>query len=384
MTNEPKARVFLSCGQRPDEMEIAVRIKKAVGKLGYEVYVATEQHTPDGFKDDIYRNLENSEYFLFIDFKREKLKKKEKKVYRGSLFSNQELAIASYLGLDVLGFQEEGVEDHSGIMQFVMVNPTKFKDRNGLEDVVINEVRSHWKTGWQRRVDIILSQEFSHVEEYSGIKKPGLWFHLVVRNLHISKQALNCTGFVVEVTNKDGKQITPGLSELKWKGITIGHQVVIPPQMERKLDAFHIFKDSPNQIVLGVNLFLVDSTSVVENYTLKGPGIFRVRYRVYSDNFPPADVTVCIDVDSGRKPYLKLGCESPPLEFRLDVFEKPYTGRSTTASTVLINIEAGTVSVQAPRDHPAVKICPKCGNVVNFSPPICNRCGAILSYGGEY
>lgn len=333
MTKGLKARVFLSCGQRPKEKDIAMKVKEAMENLGYDVYVAVEQHTPEGFKENIYRHLENSEYFLFIDFRREKLTNKGKEtVYRGSLFSNQELAIASYLGLDILGFQEEGVEDHSGIMQFVMVNPTKFKVRKEVEDVVIDEVSSHWRTGWQRRMDVLLSKQYSNVEKYAGVEKPGLWFHLVVKNLHKSKQALNCTGFVVEVKDEKGKDLTPNLSELKWKGITIGHQVVIPQNMERKLDAFHIFKDCPEDIILGVNLYLIDSTAVVENYTLKGPGRFSVKYRVYSDAFSPADLTVFIDVNKEKKPYLKLDCESTRLEFDLDEFEKPFTSKSTTAS----------------------------------------------------
>jgi hypothetical protein len=51
------------------------------------------------------RQLETSDYFLFIDFKRERIRCPN--IFRGSLFTNQELAIASFLGLESIVFQEK-------------------------------------------------------------------------------------------------------------------------------------------------------------------------------------------------------------------------------------------------------------------------------------
>ena len=56
----------------------------------------------------VLRRLELSEYFLMIDFKRERLKGKPS--HRGSLFTHQELAIATFLEIEQLRFSEKGIE----------------------------------------------------------------------------------------------------------------------------------------------------------------------------------------------------------------------------------------------------------------------------------
>jgi len=91
-----KARVFISCGQakNTDELEIATEIKNELKKMGYDPYVALDNQSPEGINEIIFKKLANSEYFLFIDFKRERLYKKiskdfeDTKKHRGSLFSN--------------------------------------------------------------------------------------------------------------------------------------------------------------------------------------------------------------------------------------------------------------------------------------------------------
>ncbi len=69
-------------------------------ECGFEVYVAPDQHSLEGFTQNILSNLEKSEYYLFIDFIREEIENKEEKSktsrnFRGSLFTHQELGIAT-------------------------------------------------------------------------------------------------------------------------------------------------------------------------------------------------------------------------------------------------------------------------------------------------
>ncbi len=73
-----RARVFLSCGQskQSDERDIAHRIEERLRDLGYDPYIAVEEQTLKGVKENIFRQLESAEYFVFIDFKREVLLRK--------------------------------------------------------------------------------------------------------------------------------------------------------------------------------------------------------------------------------------------------------------------------------------------------------------------
>ena len=83
-----------------------------------------DEQTLRGLKENIFPQLQDSEYFVFVDFKREKLVphrrgKTGKLQHRGSLFSHQELALASFLDLQLLAFQEKGVKQDDGILRFL-------------------------------------------------------------------------------------------------------------------------------------------------------------------------------------------------------------------------------------------------------------------------
>jgi hypothetical protein len=104
-----KAKVFVSCGQRKDfgEAELAEKVGKVLEGLGFDVYLGIKDNTLDSVRENLFPQLEDSEYFLFIDFRREPLGNGE---YRGSLFSHQELALATYLEFKerAIGFHESG------------------------------------------------------------------------------------------------------------------------------------------------------------------------------------------------------------------------------------------------------------------------------------
>lgn len=70
--NDFRARVFISCGQakHTDEPAIADAIAKELTDLGFDFYIAVQEQTLSGLKENIFRKLRESEYFLFVDFKR--------------------------------------------------------------------------------------------------------------------------------------------------------------------------------------------------------------------------------------------------------------------------------------------------------------------------
>ncbi|MHC1635988.1 MAG: hypothetical protein ACXQTS_05140, partial [Candidatus Methanospirareceae archaeon] len=92
--NIPKARVFISCGQQKgtDEIEIAHRVAERLKEMDFDPYIAIEEQTLRGIKENIFKRLQESEYFIFIDFKRERLYKpkngdfEDTGEHRGSLF----------------------------------------------------------------------------------------------------------------------------------------------------------------------------------------------------------------------------------------------------------------------------------------------------------
>jgi hypothetical protein len=72
--NNVNARVFISCGQRQDdEIDIAEKIALELQNMGFEPYIAVKEQTLKGFTENILPRLDESEYYIFIDFKREQL-----------------------------------------------------------------------------------------------------------------------------------------------------------------------------------------------------------------------------------------------------------------------------------------------------------------------
>jgi len=68
------ARIFISCGQNKDtdEARIASATKIKTKSLAFDPYAAIDVQTLQGLKESIFAQLENSEYFIFVDFKRER------------------------------------------------------------------------------------------------------------------------------------------------------------------------------------------------------------------------------------------------------------------------------------------------------------------------
>ena len=61
----PQARVFISCGQRPEarETEVAAAVATALANEGFSPYVAVRQQTLQGLKENIFEKIEEAEYF---------------------------------------------------------------------------------------------------------------------------------------------------------------------------------------------------------------------------------------------------------------------------------------------------------------------------------
>ena len=69
--------------KRDNELEVARQILRKLTDMGFDPYGAMEEQSLKGIRENIFSKLEESEYFIFIDFKREKMETGE---HRGSLF----------------------------------------------------------------------------------------------------------------------------------------------------------------------------------------------------------------------------------------------------------------------------------------------------------
>ena len=216
MQDELRPKVFISCGQHTeDERGIARQIADELSKLGFEPFVAVMEQTVEGLKNNLFRQLETSEYFLFIDFKRDQFANSAE--HRGSLFTNQELAIASFLVLEAIGFQEEGVRRLDGMLGAMQLNAESFADRSALVAQVLQRVDERWTTGWKNGLRFETSQP-SHNDAFVG-KNPCRFHFLSVHNLHNRKSADNCQVFCKSLRRLGSdRDLLKAATELKWTG----------------------------------------------------------------------------------------------------------------------------------------------------------------------
>jgi len=285
-----KARVFLSCGQTKgaDEPEIARGIRDKLEACGFECYVAVDDQSPLGLRENIFRQLELSDYFIIIDFRREKLNEDK---YRGSLFSNQELAIASFLETPLLVFQEEGVKQLDGILGALQANAAVFFDRSKLPDRILEDVQGKLDSGdWpiSTRNQLVLQlPEMPFVEALAkypdGHSYPRRHFHVAVRNCHHRKVALECYAYIEGIRDLQKNTIIPTKTiEFKWAGSRLP-AVRVAPSGIRLFDAFHVRHDYPSAIEFNA---ITDSSDYMPR--IPGPGNYEVTYAVDSQNFPVA------------------------------------------------------------------------------------------------
>src|SRR6266567_2582361 len=92
-----RARLFLSCGQNAkyDELQWGQLVADILGPngVGFDVFFAPRVQDSKSLSQVIFRELENSDYYVLIDFKREKLVPPFEVApvqHRGTLFCHQE------------------------------------------------------------------------------------------------------------------------------------------------------------------------------------------------------------------------------------------------------------------------------------------------------
>ena len=289
-----RAKVFVSCGQRKntEEAALSIKIKELLEGKGFEPYIAIEQQSLSGLSENIFRELNTSDYYLFVDFKREQLANMAS--CRGSLYTNQELAIAAFLKKPVIAFQETGVESNDGMLGSLQVNPIPFSDRIILCEMIDKEVEER---GWDNRSKNKLEISYLRFVDtnliINGQFIPARFFHLNVENKNLEKNALDCYAYAIRIFDKRKNQEVPVKAvELKWAGYVFPNATILK-KLPRPLDAFFIFKGKPNEL-----RFTSYSDSTEFMASIVGPGDFEITYEVASANFPEAIASFVIHLDN--------------------------------------------------------------------------------------
>lgn len=293
-----KPIIFISCGQRKgtDEVILAKKIHDELSNLGFLPYIAVNDQSPLAIRENVFDILSRSDYFLFVDLKRDSMDvlnwtdNTTRKSIRGSLISHQELAIASFLEIPTIAFQEAGVEKYDGLIGFLQLNCIEFQDRETLPQIISGEFEKRGFVGkYQNQIQI----ESLECEDFATEGHPARGYFLKISNKAMRKQARNCIAFIDKIVHENNGPIRFETAELKWRGVMFPN-VTIQPESFRYLDACWFFYDSEIERKIQFNV-LTDSGRHIPY--LWDFGKYEITFVVHSDNFPPAKATCILEYE---------------------------------------------------------------------------------------
>lgn len=145
-TSSETRRVFISCGQQSaEEVALGKAIAQATKtQTGIDGYFAEDQHSLDGLTRNIFNAIHSASAFIAVIHRRDKLQT-DLSEYRGSVWIEQEIAIAAFLvqslGLRIPArvYVQAGVR-REGVRGYIHLNPIEFESN---EDV-INNLQMFW------------------------------------------------------------------------------------------------------------------------------------------------------------------------------------------------------------------------------------------------
>ena len=289
------AKVFISCGQAHDrERNMAADVSKWFANQGYSTYVATEVQTIRELNSQIIDALKSSDYFLFINLPRESVSFTAGcGTCRGSIYSNQELAVAHAFGFEhmILVTHKNVVEE--GVSKFLVVNTPKFDELNEILPIVQDAVaKSGWKSVFSRHLQL------SNLR----IDGPRLYIdHTGQRSLRISHVditnkrpdigAAECTARLVDIELVGSKRWkSPDQSRLKAM-LRQGYSQFIWPKSTGSVDVFGIDSYAYPEIYLQS-----EADQNPRHPIIKAPGTYKLAYEIYAERFPLLTFTVKLEL----------------------------------------------------------------------------------------
>ena len=317
-----KSRVFLSCGQQPKERDVARKLAALLRTYGFEVYIAINAQTILEINAGIIGELKNSDCYLFVNFCRDKIAGK----YRGSLFSNQELAIAYAFGFERILIVNQTDILSEGMLQYIGVNTETFEDFTDCCTVVERAIRrSGWMADYSRRLRAGGLRFSDEVIRYGAAygELIGRFLYLDIQNGRPDIAALEATAKLAEY-GPMGEPLRPSpiRSPLKTTGRP-GFSHTIFPNSHEAFDLLCIGEHRApglgwppavgGSTIAAPLAFQNRGVHLNSAYDVIGAGrlpmnagVWMLRYEFYAIGFPLLSVLVRLNVTDWEQPAAKL------------------------------------------------------------------------------
>lgn len=269
------AQVFVSCGQHDAEERAAAHaIHEQLRAAGFEVYVAVAAQSIEDVNSGIIRQLKRSDYYVFIDFVRESVGDSS----RGSLFTNQELAIAYVLGFErVLFFQHPDVK-REGLLRYMGSNATGFTNAGQLAGLVLDAfITREWTPAYPRH---LAATRLRWGRPYSYGELLGYFLYVDIENRRADVPAFETVARLLSIETDEGLVPSHIRSPLKVTGAPAFEQTIWPAD-HGAFDALAPDMSDPTHARLNSALDVYPVPTL-----LQGPGTCRLHYAALARDFP--------------------------------------------------------------------------------------------------
>lgn len=279
------SRVFISCGQKDnEERRVAEQLEQWFRSEGYDPCVAIQVQTICDLNAGIIQALTTSDYYVFINLRRDKVIGDAGEFYRGSLYSHQELAIAYAFGFEhILVINHDDVRDE-GIQKFIVTNIPKFADANGVLPLIKEAVRqARWTPSYSRHLTFGQLNWGRPVlfSDHTGIRRLKV-LHGDVWNNRNDRAAQRVCAHLNEVldlaslTRLDHQDRT----RLKATG-AVSYEHMIWPRSHCAFDLLGVSVDDPALIFLNSTLDVSPRRPI-----LTATGVYELRFRFIAEDYP--------------------------------------------------------------------------------------------------
>lgn len=345
------AKVFISCGQRTaEEKEGVEAVKMWFKRADFEPFYALEVNTMVDLNREVIDAIKSSDYFVFINFTREEISRGGAVIKRGSVYANQELAIAIALGFEkrMLTFQQKGTEKE-GIFGFTICND-EFTTTDDLVKAVETKVRTAgWKINSYRRLCGENARIKSEPTYYTDRTTRLLWIaHIDIRNSREDLAAENCTVRLVSVLSPfEGERPNLDRAPIKVTGEDYTYSYTISQNSWGTFDLFGVDAESYP------NTYLLSKSDIPREPIASTRGEHILTYEISALGFPKSTMKVALDLSENMRP---INSSVPfPSSGMPQSFSLPFSSSGATPTITISQYPSANPS-QNPGSGPTIRL----------------------------
>lgn len=287
------AKVFVSCGQAvPEERRVAEQIGIWLDAEGFIPYVATETQTLLDLNSDIIAELRTSDYYLFINFARETVRSAKGDSVRGSVYTNQELAMAYALGFEKFILVNQKGTTREGLHWYMVSNTPEFERYDEVLSIVKSAIsKSQWSPDFSRHLAVL---DCTWTDEITYGDHTGRYCLKILEgrlaNNRPDEGASATVARLSAITDPSGVRYqSPDLSPLKVAGQQ-GYSQTIWPKGYGRLALLALNVARPSSVYLNSALDIIPRAPIITT-----PGSYVLEYEAYATGFPPLSFVVELD-----------------------------------------------------------------------------------------